>query len=211
LEETEQALNYIKSKNVPVALMHCVSKYPCPPEDANLATLDFYQDKFSIPVGFSDHSLSIEPAMVAVALGAKLIEKHFSLSRDLWGSDHKVSLLQGEMTELVRNIREMESNPAKKNEIAGGDMEKKYMGVKGKILQDGEAVFRPLFRKSLMAGMDMKAGEILTQEKIYAMRPQAYAGGLPSEKYPEVLGKKIKKDLRKYDPIIWEILEQTQN
>ena len=76
-----------------------------------------------------------------------------------------------------------------------------------KTLQKGEALFRPLFRKSLMAGQNIKKGEILTKEMIYAMRPQKYAGGLPSEEYENILGKIVNKNLNKYDPIIWDILK----
>lgn len=206
LEETEMALKFIQEKNNQVCLLHCISKYPCPPEELNLKTIEFYQEKFSIPIGFSDHSIGTESAVVAAAMGAVFIEKHFSLSRDLWGSDHKVSLTPEEAKELVFEIRELETDPQKKERLLQSSSAHKYMGIKGKILQEGEAEFRPLFRKSLMAGYEIKAGEILTAEKIYAMRPQAYAGGLPSEKYEEVLGRTVKKDLMRYDPITPEVL-----
>lgn len=207
LGETEMAIKFIQEKSRRICLLHCVSKYPCPPEELNLKTIEFYKEKFSIPVGLSDHSIGFESAVVAAAMGATFIEKHFSLSRDLWGADHKVSLTPYEAKEMVKKIREMEKDENMRKNILASESAKKYMGEKGKISQEGEAVFRPLFRKSLMAGCDIEAGEILTSEKVYAMRPQVNAGGLPSEKYLEVLGKKVKKDIKKYDPIVWDILE----
>lgn len=206
LVEIERAIKFIQEKNNQVCLLHCVSKYPCPPEELNLETIEFYKEEFNIPIGFSDHSIGVESAVVAAAMGATFIEKHFSLSRDLWGADHKVSLTPEEAKEMVKRIREIENDENLKRKILLSDFAKKCMGIKGKILQDGEAVFRPLFRKSLMAGCDIKAGEVLTPEKIYAMRPQAYAGGLPSEKYEEVLGKMVNKNLKKFEAITVEVL-----
>lgn len=205
LEETETATNFLRAKNSNVALLHCVSKYPCPPEDLNLKTIEFYKERFNMPIGFSDHSIGTDSALAAVALGAKIIEKHFSLSRDLWGSDHKVSLTPHEMKNLVDGTKEILINPAKRVEILRSGIVQAGMGEKTKILQEGEAVFRPLFRKSLMAGQDIPAGTLITAEMLFAMRPQQYAGGLPSEQYEEIIGKKLAKDLKKYDPITTDL------
>ncbi len=205
LEEAELAVNFLRAKNDKLAMLHCVSKYPCPPEDLHLKTIEFYQQKFSMPIGFSDHSIGIEPALVAVAMGAKVLEKHFSLSRELWGSDHKVSMTPEELRGLVVGVKEILDNPAKREEILNSDFAKHSLAG-GKVLQEGEAAFRPLFRKSLMAGQDIPAGAAITKEMLYAMRPQQYAGGLPSEKYEEVLGKKTKVALKKFDPITFDVL-----
>lgn len=202
LEEVEKAVAFLLAKTTKVALLHCVSKYPCPPEELHLGTIEFFANKFSIPIGFSDHSVGDStPDLVAVAVGAKIIEKHFSLSRDLWGSDHKVSMHPGELRALVVGIRELEQNPEKCKEILAGDFAKQALSDKAKVLLDDEAKFRPVFRKSLMAGCDIPAGTLLTADMVYAMRPQAYAAGLPSEHYELVIGKKTKKALKKYDPI----------
>lgn len=211
LEEVEEAVKFLREKNDRVALLHCVSKYPCPPEELHLKTIDLYREKFSakggsasdgdMPIGFSDHSIGIEPDLVAVAMGATILEKHFSMARTLWGSDHKVSMTPQELTDLVSGVKKILGSSAEKERILASDFAKKGMGSKAKVLQEGEAVFRPLFRKSLMAGQDIPAGTTLKPEMVYAMRPQQYAGGLPSEKYEEVIGKKTKKVLKKYDPI----------
>lgn len=206
LEEVEQAVKFLKEKNDKVALLHCVSKYPCPPEELHLRTIDFYQKRFNLPIGFSDHSVGIESSIVAAAMGAKVLEKHFSMSRDLWGSDHKVSMTPQELADLVAGVKKITSDPVEKEKTLQSDFAKKGMGSNAKVLQEGEAVFRPLFRKSLMAGQDIPAGTVIKKEMLYAMRPQQYADGLPSEKYEEVLGKKTKVALKKFAPITFDVL-----
>ena len=207
LEETEKAIEFLKSKNVQPILLHCVSKYPCPPEELNLNTIKFYDKKFDIPIGFSDHSIENNAAVAAVALGAKVIEKHFTLSRELYGADHKVSQTPEEFKQLVKRIRELESNPKKQQEILNSELTKRSLGTSEKSLNEDEAVFRPLFRKSLMAGQNIPAGTTITKEMIYAMRPQQHAGGLPSEEFSNVLGKTTKIELKRFDPITIEVIE----
>ncbi len=194
LKEIDLAINFLKKRKVQIALLHCVSKYPCPSEELNLNTIKFFQERYNVPIGFSDHSIGYNSAVAAVNIGAVIIEKHFSLSRDFWGSDHKVSMTPNEFKKMVGDIR-----AEKKIELSG-------CGQMGKILNDDEVVFRPLFRKSLMAGEDIPAGTVLKKEMIFAMRPQKYAGGLPSEEYENIIGKKVNKNLKKYDPVIKEIL-----
>lgn len=206
IEEVEKSAAFFREKNDKVVLLHCVSKYPCPPEELHLGTIHYFKEKFEMPIGFSDHSIGIEQDLVAVAMGATILEKHFSMARDLWGSDHKVSMTPAELTALVKGVREMEEDSAKKEEWLNSEIAKRGMGKKEKTLQESEAVFRPLFRKSLMAGQDLLAGTTITAEMLYAMRPQQYAGGLSSEEYPNVLGKKVTKNLKKFDPITKEIL-----
>lgn len=189
LEEIDRAIDFLKKRNCQIALLHCVSKYPCPKEELNLKTIDFFKKRYNIPIGFSDHSIGYKYALAAVNTGATIIEKHFSLSRDLFGADHKVSMMPEEFKEMVKNIRNKKQ------------IQIKDYGKEGKVLQEGEAVFRPIFRKSLMAGQNIRKGTVLTKKMIYAMRPQIYAGGLPSENYEEVLNKKINRSLKKYDPI----------
>ena len=210
LEEIDQAIDFLKRRNAQVILLHCVSKYPCPPEQLNLATIGFLRERYQIPVGFSDHSIGIDSALAGVALGAQVIEKHFSFSRDLWGADHKVSMTPEELKALVAGIRGLEADPAKRQEYLGKDIVKAGMGSGAKVLQGDEAVFRPYFRKSLMAGQDIPAGTVIAADMLYAMRPQMYAGGLPSEEYEKVLGRTAKSDLKKYDPITWEALIESK-
>jgi len=207
LKETEKAIAFLKSKDAQPILLHCVSKYPCPPEELNLNTIKFYNEKFDIPIGFSDHSIENDAAVAAVALGAKVIEKHFTLSRELYGADHKVSQTPVEFKQLVERIREVESNPKNQQEILTSELTKRSLGTSEKMLNKDEAVFRPLFRKALMAGQNIPAGTILSKEMIYAMRPQQHAGGLPSEEFPNIIGKTVKTDLKRFEPITNEVIE----
>jgi len=201
LKELDQSIAFLQIRKVPLVLLHCVSKYPCPAEDLHLKTISFFKKRYSVPVGFSDHSIGLDSALAAVALGAVVIEKHFSLRRDLYGADHKVSMTPDELKALVKGIREIEKNPTKKKEYLSKDIVKAGMGKSAKTLQKGEMVFRPLFRKTLVALADIPAGTKIRAELIGAMRPQAYLKGLPSEKYEYVLGKKTLKKIKKYQPI----------
>jgi|SRR3989344_2589899 len=202
IEEIDMSVNFLKKRRAKFALMHCLSKYPGLPEEANLGTIDLYRERYpGVPIGFSENSIGIEPSLVAVAQGATFVEKHFSLSRDIWGPDHKVSSTPEELKTMIAQIRKIETNPKEREKWFNHPNFKAIYGVKEKTLQKGEEVFRPLFRKSLMAGCDIPADTVITADMVYAMRPQALAGGLPSEKYEEVIGKKSKNALKKFDPI----------
>ncbi len=195
-EEVDSAVNFLKARANRIALLHCVSKYPCPPEDLNLNTIKFFKKRYDMPIGFSDHSLGHESALAATGMGATVVEKHFSLSRDLWGADHKTSLTPDEFKKLVWGIRNKKESSIK------------HYGEEAKVLQDDEAVFRPFFRKSLVAGQDIEQGVLISPEMLYAMRPQGFIdGALHSEEYENVLGRKTKRPLIKYDPIGFEDLE----
>ncbi|MDP3795276.1 MAG: N-acetylneuraminate synthase family protein [bacterium] len=206
LEELDKSIDFLQRRNAPVVLLHCVSKYPCPPEELHLSTIGFLRERYGIPVGFSDHSIGIDSALAAVALGAVVVEKHFSFARDLWGADHKVSMTPEELRALVQGIRALESRPELRAAYLTKDIVTAGMGTGGKVLQPDEAVFRPYFRKALMAGCDIAADTVLEPHMLYAMRPHAYAGGLPSEQYERVLGKRTARALKKYEPITWEKL-----
>jgi len=201
LEEIDLAVNFLKEKTDQIVILHCVSRYPCPPEDLHLETISFVCERYGLPTGFSDHSIGTESAIAAAALGARVIEKHFSFDRTLWGSDHKVSLVPEELRTLVQGVQRVREDETYREEVLESDLVKCGMGAKQKTLQEDEAVFRPLFRKTLCAADDLPAGTVLQAEHLYAMRPQAYLNGLPSERYPDVLGKTVKQALQKFSPI----------
>jgi len=201
LEEIDLAVNFLKEKTDQIVILHCVSRYPCPPEDLHLETISFLCERYGLPAGFSDHSIGTESAIAAAALGARVIEKHFSFDRTLWGSDHKVSLVPEELRTLVQGVQRVREDETYREEVLESDLVKCGMGAKQKTLQEDEAVFRPLFRKTLCAADDLPAGTVLQAEHLYAMRPQAYLNGLPSERYSDVLGKTVKQALQKFSPI----------
>jgi sialic acid synthase SpsE len=184
-----------------------VSRYPCPTEDLNLQTISFLRERYGITAGFSDHSIGTESAIAAAALGACVIEKHFSFDRSLWGSDHKVSLTPDELRQLVEGVRNVREDAVFRDRILGSEIVQKGMGSAAKILDDGEAVFRPLFRKSLVVGADLPAGTVIDAEHLYAMRPQAHIPGLPSEMYPDILGKRLRVPLKRYQPLTQDMLD----
>ncbi len=200
LAEVDASVAFVRKNCPDVVLMHCVSQYPCPPQNLRLRTIEYFWERYGVPIGFSDHSIVKELAVAAVALGAVAVEKHFTLSRDLWGPDHKASLTPVEFKEMVKEIREVAVSNNKKREVLASEIVKAGMGEAGKILQEGELIFRPLFRKSLVYSSYLEAGTHLGPEMLYAMRPQC-AGGIPSERYEEVLGKRLSEDVKKYDLI----------
>ncbi len=206
LDEVKRAVNFIKEKNDRVLVFHCVSRYPCPPESLRLGTINYLRQEFpGTPIGFSDHSIGQDGIMadlIATGLGVNAIEKHFSIGRDIYGADHKVSMTPDELEQLMKGIERMKTDAAYKTEIMSSEWAQKAQEVVVKELQNEESAFPGIFRKSLMAARDIKAGEVVTKEMLYAMRPYMFAGGLPtSHEYVLMLGKTITKDLKKYDPI----------
>ncbi len=188
-EELDASVAFLKKRTDRIVVMHCISKYPCPPQELYLDTIEHLAKRYDLPVGFSDHSLGYEAAVAAAGKGARVIEKHFSLSRDFWGSDHKVSMMPDEFKYMVGAIR------------SNSTVDASQFGSGVRALDEKARAFRPVFRKSLMAGRDIPKGTLIAKEMVYAMRPQKHAGGLPSEEYKNVLGKRVVKNLKKYDPI----------
>lgn len=201
LEEIDRAVAFLREQTKQIILLHCVSRYPCPPEELRLRTIGFLQKRYGLPVGFSDHSLGTDSAIAAAALGACVIEKHFSLDRGYWGSDHKVSLLPQEMTALVEGVRRVRDDVTFRNDILQSDTVVRGMGKEEKIMDEQEAIFRPLFRKTLCAAQDLPVGTVLEPRHFFAMRPQIHLNGFPSEAYPDVLGRTLRQPIRRYQPI----------
>ncbi len=210
LEEIDLATAFLKEKTDKIILLHCVSRYPCPVEDLNIDTMSLLKERYNVPVGFSDHSLSVDTSVLAAALEANVIEKHFSFDRNFWGSDHKVSLLPHEFKDMVKAIRRLESDPAYRDDILNGDLAAKARGDKNKVLQPDEAIFRPIFRKTLVAAKDIEPGAVIGADMLFAMRPGGYLNGLPSEKFPDVCGRKAIRKIKKYEPITEVMLEGRQ-
>lgn len=193
-EELDKTVTLIEKNNSPLSIMYCVSKYPAPPDEFNLATIEDFKERYpNTIIGFSDHSVdSHEVDLAAIKYGAQIIEKHFSFSRDLWGSDHKASITPTEMESLVRAIK----NKEYKNVDA-----KKYYGLKGRPLSGKDSVFRAYFNKTLISAKDLKIGEIVGKEAVFAMRPRSELEGLPSESFYDIVGKKILRPLKKFQPL----------
>jgi len=165
-----------------LTLLHCNTEYPTPMHDVNLRVMDTLRKEFGVKVGYSDHTLGIEVPIAAVAMGAYVIEKHFTLDRNMDGPDHKASLEPDELCEMVRTIRNVEQ--------ALGD------GVKR--ITDSERRNIIIARKSIVASRTIKKGEPLTEENLTTKRP---GNGMSPMKWNEVVGKTAIKDIEEDEPI----------
>ena len=170
-----EALEILKKK---VVLLHCTSEYPAPVKDVNLRVIPTLIDVFGIPVGYSDHTQSTVIPSAAVALGAEVIEKHFTLGREMKGPDHKASIEPDEFKSMVNNIRDVEN----------------ALGGSRKIVTSMECGNRKLVRKGLYAKDKIKTGETITADNIMAKRP---ADGHSPMLFWTLIDKKAEKD---YDP-----------
>lgn len=189
LGEIEDALNIIRETGVVnIVLLHCVSSYPTTYEDVNLSAINTLRAAFKLPTGFSDHTIGIIMPIVAVALGACVIEKHFTLDKKLPGPDHSSSLNPDELTLMIKNIKEIQ--------VALGN------GIIKPTPEEEKN--RDVVRKSIVSSMTLKKGRILTEEMINFKRPGT---GISPKFYEKILGKKVKKLLKKDEPILWKYLE----
>ena len=171
-----------------LALLHCVSNYPADPTDANLRAMHTLTDTFNVPVGYSDHTQGLEVALAAVALGAQIIEKHFTLDRSMPGPDHRSSLEPNELSQLVRGIRTVES----------------ALGHGRKEPTISEANTSAVARRSLVAAAAISTGTKVTAEMISILRPGT---GLPPELHDLVIGKVALCDIPEGSLLSWEMLE----
>jgi len=177
LEEVEAAVAAVgEVGNRRLALLHCVSNYPAAAADANLRAMGAMASAFDVPVGYSDHTPGVDVALAAVALGACIVEKHFTLDRSLPGPDHRASIEPDEFARLVTGIRTVES--------ALGD------GVKRPAAR--EAATAAAARRSLTAARDIPAGSVLTEEMIAIRRPGT---GLPPSRLGDVVGRTAAEDI----------------
>ena len=196
LEELRKAYNYLKEKVDDITIMHCVSIYPCPLEKLNLLTIPFLKKEFpEAKIGFSDHSQGVVGSLMAKFLGAEVIEKHFTLNKNAWGSDHNISLEPLDFKFLCEDLKKKYTLEEKK-EMETIIKNTKSLGVETKFINEEEMKFRKVFHKGLFAGRDIKKGEPIAREDIIALRPR---GDAPkSEEYEFYLDKTATKDIPKY-------------
>jgi N,N'-diacetyllegionaminate synthase len=178
LGEIEAALEALEHAGTPrdrITVLHCNTEYPTPMTDVNLRAMHTIRDAFGVSIGYSDHTSGIEVAIAAVALGATVIEKHFTLDRNLHGPDHKASMEPDELKAMVEAIRNIEQ--------ALGD------GIKRPSFS--EAKNKPVARRSLVAACAIRAGETFSAINLAAKRPGT---GLSPMRWDEVLGRKAVHD-----------------
>jgi len=171
----------------PLVLLHCVSGYPALPEDVNLRAMATMRREFGVPVGYSDHTRGLDISLAAVALGACLVEKHFTLDRSLMGPDHQVSIEPAELAQLTGGIAAVHQ----------------ALGTGRKVAVDREREIADVARKSLVAVVDIAAGTVIQDEMIAVLRP---GYGLPPARRGDVVGCSAGVDIPAGTPITEEML-----
>lgn len=186
LGEVERAVDILQDNGAEdITLLHCTTNYPTRYEDVNLNAMATLRSAFHLPVGYSDHTLGFETAVAATAMGAVVLEKHITLDKEMEGPDHKASMEPGEFEEYVCHIRNTEK--------LLGDGRKKPVPEETAMMQQ--------VRRSILAVQDLKAGTLLTEEMLCLKRPGT---GIAPEFVPVLLGRKLKRDIEKEEPIMWE-------
>ena len=182
-KDIREVLKIYKGSKAKISLLHCVSNYPCSDESLNLNVLQNMKKTFGLNVGFSDHSKSDIPSIISLALGAEIIEKHFTLDKRLEGPDHKASYNPFEFNEFVKKIR--------KTSV--------MLGKQNKRLQEEERSMMLTSRKSLHAKKNIFKGESITMESLCAKRP---GNGISPIEAKKIVGKFPKKDILKNEKIL---------
>jgi N,N'-diacetyllegionaminate synthase len=178
LEEVQTALDILMENGVKkqdIIVLHCNTEYPTPMEDVNLKAMITMREKLDVKVGYSDHSLGIEVPVAAVALGAKVVEKHFTLDKTMDGPDHRASLEPRELKDMVKAIRNIE----------------KAMGSGEKVPSASEKKNIAIARKSIVAAKNIHKGERLTEDNLTVKRP---GEGISPMRWDEIIGSIAKKD-----------------
>ncbi len=183
LSEIEDAIDVLENGGAKeITLLHCNTEYPTPFEDANILAMRDMQEYFNCPVGFSDHTPGFEADIAAVALGAVIIEKHFTLDKNMQGPDHKASLDVNELEQMIKAVRNTE----------------KALGVVKKHVTKSEEKNKPIARKSIVAKVPIKKGETFSEENLIVKRP---GSGISPMKWYHVMGKEAKRNFEEDEMI----------
>lgn len=185
MQEIGEAIQVLYDQGIAkkdLTILHCNTEYPTPMSDVNLRAMITIQNEFEISIGYSDHTLGIEIPIAAVALGAKVIEKHFTLDRNLIGPDHRASLEPSELKEMVRTIRNIELS------LGHGRKEPSPSEMKNKAV----------VRKSIVANEKIRAGEIFTEKNLTIKRPGT---GISPMKWDTIIGTRALKNYNEDDII----------
>lgn len=178
IEEVREAVNIVRQySDSPLILLHCNTEYPTPFCDVNLMAMKKLEREFGCFTGYSDHTAGIEIPIAAAALGAVIIEKHFTLDRNLPGPDHKASLTPEELCQMIKSVRNVVT----------------ALGNGEKVLQESEAKNRDVARKSIVAACGIKKGDIFTTDNITTKRP---GSGISPMRWKEILGSKAVRDFK---------------
>ena len=187
--EIEEAVRAILNEgNDQIVILHCVSLYPPKPEQVHLRAIETLKRLFDFPIGFSDHTIGVHIPIAAIALGAQVIEKHFTLDKNLPGPDQKVSMTPEELKILRKAADEVWM----------------ALGRSWKVLTNEELEVARVARRSLVAKRYLKRGHILSEDDVVFKRP---GNGIPPDEIRYVIGRKLKRDIPEDEIIAWEDLE----
>lgn len=185
LTDIENAINVLVGNGVSkdiITVLHCNTEYPTPMKDVNLKAMLEIKEKFGVKIGYSDHTEGIEIPIAAVALGATVIEKHFTLDKNMEGPDHKASLEPSELKAMVKSIRNIEQ----------------ALGTGHKTISESERKNIEIARKSIVAAKDIKEGDIFTEDNITVKRP---GNGISPMEWENVIGKVAKRNFQEEELI----------
>jgi N,N'-diacetyllegionaminate synthase len=189
LAEIEQAVETVRNEgNEQIVLLHCISIYPPDYDMIHLRNMEMMQQAFDVPVGFSDHSLGTAIPLAAIALGASVIEKHFTLDREMPGWDHAISANPGELRTIVEEGRNVFDS----------------LGSHRRTVSEAEIEKRKKFRRSLVTCSALRQGHVISEADLDAKRPGT---GISPDELPYVLGRKLMKDVQQDQVIRWEDLQ----
>jgi len=187
LADVQDAVDTVaETGNDQLILLHCVVNYPPPFRDLNLRAIQTLRSAFGVPVGYSDHSAGITATIVATALGAAVIEKHFTLSRDLPGPDHRFAIEPDELAAMVQGVRDAQD----------------ALGTGIKRMARAEADLYVTARRSLFAARDIVAGTVLGQDDIAVLRPGT---GIEVRDLPKVVGRTARRAIARHEPLAWDM------
>jgi N-acetylneuraminate synthase len=193
LSEIDECIRFIRLyNNEELIILHCISLYPTDFDKVNLNFIKTMQEAFDATIGFSDHTLGIEACIAAVALGAKVIEKHITLDKSMDGPDHKASLDPTELKQMVSAIRNIE----------------KALGSKYKTVCTEELEMRKVSRRSIVANRSIKKGEVFTEENLAVKKPGT---GISSKYLDLILGRVAAKNILQDELIMWDGIGEMRN
>jgi sialic acid synthase SpsE len=187
LEEVDAAVATIRARHDNIVLLHCNSSYPCAEDQIGLPVMDTLRERYELPVGYSGHERGLAPSVASVALGACVVERHFTLDKNQVGTDHKASLEPAELALLVRMVREVEA----------------AMVLKGKKVFPEEQAAAKKLRKCMVFSRDLPAGHVLTTADLTTRSPMA---GISPVHWDEVLGAAVLRPVKHEEPLTWELL-----
>jgi len=177
-EELDEAVRTVRKHHDRLTVLQCTSEYPCPYEQVGLNVMREMRDRYSVPVGLSDHTLTSYASLAAVALGASVIEKHFTFSRLMYGSDARHSLEPAEMADLVKGIRAIEC-------MMGSRVEKDAVVSRMKTMKE-------IFEKSVVSVVDIPSGAVITAEMVAVKKPGT---GIPARRLNQVIGQRAVRSI----------------